>query len=229
MSHIDTNLDKINLQIHEALKNSKRGQQDVQIIAVTKTQSIHDMKTVLEYGINNVGENRVQEIIQKYPYFESNFIWHMIGHLQTNKIKSIIDKVELIHSVDSLKLAKSINKEAAKIGKIQNILLQVNISKEETKFGVLKEEVEGIIKEISLLPNIRLKGLMTIAPFVLNPEENRPIFRQLYEVFVDINCKNIDNITMDTLSMGMTNDFMVAIEEGSNMVRIGTAIFGQRE
>lgn len=229
MSVIYDNLNKINLNIQEALKDSGKNQNDVRIIAVTKTQPIESIKKVFDYGIKDIGENRVQEIIKKYPYFESDFTWHMIGHLQSNKIKYIIDKVELIHSVDSLKLAKQINKEAAKIKKVQNILLQVNISKEESKYGVLVEDIEDIIRSISLLSNVRLKGLMTIAPYVTNPEENRPIFRHLYEIYVDINSKNIDNITMDTLSMGMTNDYRVAIEEGSTMVRIGTAIFGERE
>ncbi|PKM95936.1 MAG: YggS family pyridoxal phosphate-dependent enzyme [Firmicutes bacterium HGW-Firmicutes-1] len=225
---INTNIDRIYKEIVEACHNSGRRQEDITLIAVTKTKPIEDMKQAQNYGIIHVGENKVQEIVNKYPYFKENFTWHMIGHLQTNKVKSIIDKVELIHSVDSIRLAQQINLEASKMDKVQNILVQVNIAEEESKFGVSKEVIETFIREIALLPNICIKGLMTVAPYVEDSEENRPIFREMFQVFVDINSKNIDNVTMDVLSMGMTNDFVVAIEEGSTMVRIGTAIFGER-
>lgn len=226
---IKANIEKINNKIVEACKISGRSQEDITLIAVTKTKPIEAMEETRSSGIIHVGENKVQEIINKYPYFKDDFKWHMIGHLQTNKIKPIIDKVELIHSVDSIKLAKHISLEASRIEKLQNILIQVNIADEDTKFGVNKSEVETIIREVALLPNICIKGLMTVAPYVEDPEENRPIFREMFQVFVDINSKNIDNVTMDVLSMGMTNDFMVAIEEGTTMVRIGTAIFGERD
>lgn len=226
---IETNLQSINHEIESACKRSNRTKEDVILIAVTKTKPIEDMKMALDAGIIHVGENKAQEICWKYPHFGSNFVWHMIGHLQTNKVKSIIDKVELIHSVDSIKLAETINNEAQKIGKVQNILIQVNAAEEETKFGISLDTVEDIIKALAKLPNIRIKGLMTVAPYVEDPEDNRLIFRQMFQVFVDINSKNIDNVLMETLSMGMTNDYSVAIEEGATMVRIGTAIFGQRE
>ena len=152
----------------------------------------------------------------------------MIGHLQTNKVKYIVDKVELIHSVDSIKLAKVISKEALKKNIIANILIEVNVANEETKFGIKIEEVEDFIKNISVLPNIKIRGLMTIAPFVKDSEQNRVHFRNLYKEFIDINSKNIDNVSMDVLSMGMTNDYEVAIEEGATIVRVGTGIFGVR-
>jgi len=226
---IKGNIQSINDQIESTCRKSGRKFDDVTLIAVTKTKPIVDMKMALEAGILHVGENKAQEIVSKYPQFKSDFIWHMIGHLQTNKIKSIIDKVDLIHSVDSYKLAEAINKEAEKIDKVQDILIQVNVAEEETKYGISMDEIESMVREIAKLPYIRIKGLMTVAPYVGDPEENRPIFRQMFQVFVDINSKNIDNVLMDTLSMGMTNDFTVAIEEGATMVRIGTAIFGQRD
>lgn len=226
---IKENIQSINDQIESTCRKSGRKFDDVTLIAVTKTKPIVDMKMALEAGILHVGENKAQEIVSKYPQFKAGFIWHMIGHLQTNKIKSIIDKVDLIHSVDSYKLAEMINKEAEKIDKVQDILIQINVAEEETKYGISMDEIESMVREIAKLPHIRIKGLMTVAPYVGDPEENRPIFRQMFQVFVDINSKNIDNVLMDTLSMGMTNDFTVAIEEGATMVRIGTAIFGQRD
>lgn len=152
----------------------------------------------------------------------------MIGHLQRNKVKYIVDKTELIHSVDSLRLAETINQEAAKKDVVSNILIEVNVAEEESKFGVKVEEVLPLIEKIALFPNIQIKGLMTIAPYVKNPEENRPIFRRLRKLSVDINAKNIDNVNVSILSMGMTNDYEVAIEEGATMVRVGTGIFGER-
>lgn len=226
---IEENIKYINNQIDLACQRSNRKREDITLIAVTKTKPIEDMKEALKCGIIHVGENKAQEITSKYSHFGSNFKWHMIGHLQTNKIKSIIDKVELIHSVDSFKLAGAINYEAEKIGKVQDILIQINIAEEETKFGIILNDVESLVREISNLSHIRIRGLMTVAPYVEDQEENRPIFRQMFQVFVDINSKNIDNVLMETLSMGMTNDYSVAIEEGATMVRIGTAIFGQRD
>ena len=170
----------------------------------------------------------MQEIRDKYEVLANKFIWHMIGHLQTNKVKYIIDKVSCIHSVDSIKLAKTINDEAIKKNIVVNILIQVNIADEETKYGITPNEVENFIKSINNFTNTRIKGLMTVAPFVDNPEDNRVVFRHLKEIYVDINQKNIDNVCLDVLSMGMTNDYMVAIEEGATMVRVGTAIFGKR-
>ncbi len=225
---IEKNLKNIREQMIEACNNSNRNISDITLIAVTKTKPVEMILKAIQAGSEHLGENKVQEIIDKYPEIAADVKWHMIGHLQTNKIKYIIDKVELIHSVDSLKLAQAIDKEAKKINKVQNILIQVNMAREESKFGIDKNDTENIICEISKLNNLRIKGLMTVAPFVENPEENRPIFKEMLQLYIDINSKNIDNVVMDTLSMGMTNDFAVAIEEGATMVRIGTAIFGHR-
>ena len=174
------------------------------------------------------GENKVQELVDKYENVSTPVNWHLIGHLQTNKVKYIVDKACLIHSVDSLKLAKEIEKEAVKKNVIANILVQVNVANEDSKFGLESGEVFDLVESISKLSNIKIKGLMTIAPFVENPEENRGYFRQLKQLSLDIKSKNIDNVDMSILSMGMTNDYEVAIEEGATMVRVGTGIFGER-
>ena len=162
-------------------------------------------------------------------FAQDDYEWHMIGHLQTNKIKYIIERAALIHSVDSYKLAEAVNKEAEKRNMTANILVQVNIADEASKFGLDKDEVEAMIRQISLLPNVKIKGLMTVPPFVENPEENRAHFRNMRQLFIDIKEKNIDNVDMNELSMGMTGDFEVAIEEGATMVRVGTGIFGERD
>ena len=171
----------------------------------------------------------MQELCEKEEHVSRPVHWHMIGHLQTNKVKYIIDKVVLIHSVDSVHLAKQIEKEAAKKNITAQILLQVNVAEEDTKFGMDTDEVLRMAEEISQFPHVHIRGLMTSAPFVEDPEENRCYFRKLHKLFVDIGEKNIDNVTMDILSMGMTNDYEVAIEEGATMVRVGTGIFGERD
>ena len=175
------------------------------------------------------GENKVQEIRDKYANISWPVRWHLIGHLQTNKIKYIVDKVALIHSVDSIKLAQAIDKEAAKHDvKEVPILIQVNFAHEDTKFGLNPEDVFDVVKEISALEHVKIKGLMQIAPFVDDPEDNRKYFRAMKQLSVDINNKNFDNVDMSILSMGMTNDYEIAVEEGATMVRVGTAIFGER-
>ena len=166
--------------------------------------------------------------MDKYDQLPSDVQWHMIGHLQRNKVKYIIDKVSMIHSVDSLRLAQTIEQEAAKKDLIMPVLLEVNVAEEESKFGIHKEETISLIRQIAALPHIQILGLMTIAPFVENPEDNRTYFRQIRQLSVDIDAQNIDNVRMDILSMGMTGDYMVAIEEGATMVRVGTGIFGER-
>ena len=171
----------------------------------------------------------MQEITAKYDALPDDIHWHMIGHLQTNKVKYIIDKVDLIHSVDSVKLAETIEKEAAKHNLTANILIEVNVAGELNKFGFKPEEVEAFVRAISGFSGIRVRGLMTSAPYVENPEDNRCYFRQLKQLCVDINAKNIDNINMDVLSMGMTNDYVIAVEEGATHIRVGTAIFGHRD
>lgn len=228
MSQIKENIQRIQEEILNSCIKSNRNPDSVTLIAVTKTKPVEDMQIAYDCGLHNFGENKVQEIQAKYPSFGDKPIWHMIGHLQTNKVKYIIDKVSLIHSVDSLNLAKVIDAQAKKHNKIQDILIQINVANEDTKFGITEEEVEPLIREIAKFENVKIRGLMTIAPYVVDSEQNRPIFRKMSQIFVDINQKNIDNVNMDTLSMGMTNDYQVAIEEGATMIRIGTAIFGDR-
>ncbi len=225
---IKENLDSVEQRITAACVRAGRSRDEVTLIAVSKTKPISMIQEVLDTGILDFGENKVQELTEKYDVFPTDLQWHLIGHLQSNKVKYIVDKVVLIHSVDSLKLAEQIEKEAAKKDMICNILIEVNIAREDTKFGVLAEDVESIIQEISKLKHIRVKGLMTIAPFVDNPEKNREHFRNLRQLNIDIKSKNIDNVTMDVLSMGMTGDYEVAIEEGATLIRVGTGIFGER-
>ena len=215
-------------KVWEACKRSKRAREEVTLIAVSKTKPVSMIQEAIKAGATVFGENKVQELCEKYEELPKHLHWHMIGHLQRNKVKYIVDKAELIHSVDSLRLAQEINKEAIKKELTVNILVEVNVAEEESKFGVGVEETEDLIREIAKLSNIKVQGLMTIAPYVENPEENRGVFRTLKKLAVDIKMKNIDNVRMDVLSMGMTGDYQVAIEEGATMVRVGTGIFGER-
>lgn len=223
------NLKEVERKITDACKRAERSRDDVTLIAVSKTKPVSMLKEVYDEGIRYFGENKVQELTEKYDELPSDIHWHMIGHLQRNKVKYIVDKVDLIHSVDSLRLAETIEQEAAKKNVVVNILLEVNVAEEDTKFGLKVDEVIPLIEQISNFSHIRVCGLMTIAPFVENPEENRNVFARLKKLSVDINQKNIDNIYVRELSMGMTNDYEVAIEEGATMVRVGTGIFGERE
>ncbi|HQE66825.1 MAG TPA: YggS family pyridoxal phosphate-dependent enzyme, partial [Bacillota bacterium] len=200
----------------------------ITIIAVTKTVDPDRMNYAIKCGIRNIGENKVQEIMAKYENIEENVNWHLIGHLQTNKVKYIIDKVALIHSVDSIGLAEEISKRAEKAGLVKDVLVQVNVAQEETKFGIEYDDTDSFVERLSGFSGIRVKGLMTIAPYYDDAELARPVFRQLKEKFDMLAAAGIPNINMKYLSMGMTNDYKVAIEEGSNMVRIGTGIFGAR-
>lgn len=227
--NIKENLDDIYSRIKFAAEKSGRTQDDIKLIAVTKTVDVDRIKDVYDYGILDLGENKVQELVEKYDKLDQSCKWHLIGHLQTNKVKYIIDKVQMIHSVDSLQLAKEIDMRAAKLGKKIDILLQVNVSGEESKFGISPDEVHEYVEIISRFRNISLRGMMTIAPYAQNAEDVRPIFKKLYNIYIDIKREKIDNNTMDFLSMGMSNDFEVAIEEGANIVRIGTSIFGKRD
>ena len=199
------------------------------MIAVSKTKPVDMLREAYEAGCRDFGENKVQEIMDKYEQLPSDIRWHMIGHLQRNKVKYIIDKVFLIHSVDSYRLACEISKEAVKRGIEVNILIEVNVAEEESKFGVYKDEAIELVEKIAVLPGICVKGLMTIAPYVENAEENRQYFVKLRQLSVDIMSKNIDNVSMGILSMGMTGDYMVALEEGATYVRVGTGIFGDRK
>lgn len=223
------NLQKIEKNIQEACKRANRAREEITLIAVSKTKPVSMLKDVYELGIRDFGENKVQELSEKYTQMPQDMNWHLIGHLQTNKVKQVIDKACLIHSVDSIRLAEAIEKEAAKKDIIVNILLEVNVAEEESKFGFNVDDVLSAIQQIATFQHIKIKGLMTIAPFVENPEENRSVFAQLKKLSVDIAVENIDNVSVDILSMGMTNDYQVAIEEGATMVRVGTGIFGERE
>lgn len=222
------NLDNVMKNIRTACEKSGRSVDDVTLIAVSKTKPLSDIEELVTYDVKEFGENKVQELTDKYENISTKVNWHLIGHLQTNKVKYIVDKACLIHSVDSVHLAEAINREAVKKGVICNILIQVNIAKEDTKFGIDAEEIYDFIDKIKDFENIKVKGLMTIAPFVENAEDNRIHFRNLYQLLLDIKSKSIDNIDMNILSMGMTNDYMIAIEEGATMVRVGTGIFGER-
>lgn len=222
------NLDIVRENIKRACDKAGRSYDEVTLIAVSKTKPLSDIETLMQYGETEFGENKVQELVDKYETISSPVHWHLIGHLQTNKVKYIVDKVSLIHSVDSVHLAKEIEKEAAKHNLIVDILIQVNIAHEDTKFGIDETAVYDLLNEIKDYPHIRVNGLMTIAPFVDNAEENRIHFRKMNQLLLDIKSKNIDNINMNILSMGMTNDYEVAIEEGATMVRVGTGIFGER-
>ena len=225
---IKENVAEVEARIQAACKLAGRRREEVTLIAVSKTKPVRDIYEVMETGIKDFGENKVQEMCDKMEMIQQPLNWHMIGHLQRNKVKYIVDKATLIHSVDSLRLAQQISQEAQKKSVESNILIEVNVAEEESKFGLSTAEVIQMVEEISKLPSVHIKGLMTVAPFTDNPEENRPYFRNLKQLAVDIAEKNIDNVTMSVLSMGMTGDYEVAIEEGATMVRVGTGIFGAR-
>lgn len=225
---IKENLESINAKITAAAEKSGRKREDILLLAVSKTVDVPRIKEAVDLGLVELGENKPQEINWKYFEIE-NVKWHQIGHLQTNKVKYIIDKVCLIHSVDSLKLAEEISKRAKAKDITMEVLVEINIAGEEAKHGVPLGEAEALAVEISRLDNVKVKGLMTVAPFVENPQDNRQYFCQMQKLFVDIRDKNYNNIDMKYLSMGMTNDYEVAIEEGANIVRIGTGLFGARD
>lgn len=222
------NLAIVEQNICTACEHAGRSRSEITLIAVSKTKPVAMLQEIYNTGQRHFGENKVQELCDKHESLPKDIKWHMIGHLQTNKVKYIVDKVALIHSVDSLHLAREIQKQAVKKDVVVSILIEVNIAEEESKFGIRKEETIELIRAVSELDHLKICGLMTIAPFVENPEDNRLYFRQIKELAVDITNQNIDNISMDILSMGMTGDYMVAIEEGATMVRVGTGIFGER-
>lgn len=225
---VTENYKYIKKQVEDTAIQCGRNPEDITLIAVSKTKPLSDIEELIQIGVEDFGENKVQELCDKYENVSKPVRFHQIGHLQTNKVKYIVDKAYLIHSVDSLKLAKELQKMAAKKQVTVQILIEVNVAREDSKYGLYTEEVIPFLEEISAYPNIHVNGLMTIAPFVENPEENRKYFRTLKQLSLDIISKNIDNIDMNVLSMGMTNDYKVAIEEGATMVRVGTAIFGAR-
>ncbi len=227
MSYIKENLISVDKQMKKAAEECNRHLSDVRLVAVTKTYGADLINEAIDNGVTDIGENRVQEIMEKYDAVKP-VRWHLIGHLQKNKIKYIIDKVELIHSVDSFELAKEIDKHAKKIDKVQRILLEVNVSGEESKFGIRPEECEDLCRRISELENVKIEGLMTIAPFVDDEKILEGVFSGLRNLAQDIKEKNIESVDMKELSMGMTNDFPLAIRQGATIIRVGTGIFGKR-
>ena len=228
MDFLETNLNEVRKNINEACVRCHRNPSEVTLIAVSKTKPVSMLQAVYDCAQRHFGENKVQEMCEKMEVLPEDIKWHMIGHLQTNKVKYIVGKTELIHSVDSLRLAEEIEKQAAKKDVIADILVEVNIANEESKFGIQKEETISLIRQIADFSHVRVRGLMTIAPYVEDPEENRIYFRGIRQLSVDIENENIDNVDMKVLSMGMTGDYQVAIEEGATLVRVGTGIFGER-
>ena len=223
------NLEQVEQNIERACKKAGRARSEVTLIAVSKTKPVEMIQEIYDAGCRDFGENKVQELCEKIEQLPNDIKWHMIGHLQRNKVKYIIDNhVSLIHSVDSYRLAEEINIQAKKKNVIVPILVEVNIAMEESKFGMSPEDAIALVEQIAELKNVKIEGLMTIAPYVVDAEENRLYFRKIKQLSVDIGNKNIDNVSMKILSMGMTGDYMVAIEEGATMVRVGTGIFGER-
>ena len=229
MDSIKQNLIDIQENIALAAHKSGRKPEDITLVGVTKTIPTKHIQEALTLGVTHFGENRVQELLPKYEFFgEKPPLWHMIGHLQSNKVKSIIDKVELIHSLDSLRLAEEINKRAAQHNLKADVLIEINIAEEDTKQGVTVENANILLEQMTQLPNICTRGLMCIAPYVENSEQNRIYFEKMHKLFIDIQSRCLHNVDMRFLSMGMTGDYEVAIEEGANIIRVGTGLFGDR-
>ncbi len=228
MKEISENIDYVKERIRLACEKVHRDLSEVTLVAVSKTKPVEDIEYAAAAGITCFGENKVQELTMKMDRLTGPFRWNMIGHLQKNKVKYIVGRVDLIHSVDSLELASKIQDESVKRQVHTDILIEVNVSGEESKFGVTPNELPGLVEKIAMFSNVHIRGLMTIAPFTENPEDNRQYFRNLRNLAVDIKSKSIDNVSMSVLSMGMTGDYEVAIEEGATMVRVGTGIFGER-
>lgn len=229
MSELLDRMHSVQERVKNACARAGRDEKSVCLIAVSKTKPVENITELYQDGQRVFGENKVQEMCAKREAAPDDIQWHMIGHLQRNKVKYMADFVTMIHSVDSLRLAETISKEAVKHNRVIPVLVEVNVAGEESKFGVAPEDALPLVREIAPLPGITVRGLMTIAPFVENPEDNRPVFKKLRELSVDIARENINNVTMCELSMGMTNDFEIAIEEGATFVRVGTAIFGARD
>ena len=225
---IRENLKTVQNEINAACSRANRDPSQVTLIAVSKTKPVPALREAYDAGVRDFGENKVQEIMDKLPQLPSDIRWHMIGHLQRNKVKYIIGKVAMIHSVDSLRLAEEISRESIRRGVETDILIEVNIAGEESKYGVSPAEAPELIEKIAKLSGIHVRGLMTIAPYTEVPEKNRPYFDKLTQLSVDIKGKNIDNVSMNVLSLGMTGDYSVALEEGATCIRVGTGIFGER-
>lgn len=225
---ISENLNTVQKNIEKAAEEAGRAPGEITLIAVSKTKPVSMIEEAYACGCRDFGENKVQELCDKYEVLPKDIRWHLIGHLQRNKVKYVVDKAYLIHSVDSLRLAEEIQKEAEKKQVDVDVLIEVNIAAEESKFGVSPGEAEDLIRAVSKLPNVHIKGLMTIAPVVEKPEDNAVHFHNLKQLSVDITEKNIDNVNMSVLSMGMTGDYEQAVKDGATYVRVGTGIFGER-
>ncbi len=223
---IRTNIGQVRDKIGKAAQRSGRDASAVTLIAVTKTHEEEAMREAVDAGITDIGENKAQEVRQKYPLLQRDVHWHFIGHLQRNKVKYVIDKVAMIHSVDSLSLAREISKRAERLDRVMPALVEVNVSGEKSKHGLVPDDVRSFLEEVKDLPGIRFQGLMTMAPYVEDPEQTRPVFRALRELQETLLSQGYQ---LEVLSMGMTNDFEVAVEEGATHVRVGTAIFGVRD
>ncbi|MFZ5648422.1 MAG: YggS family pyridoxal phosphate-dependent enzyme [Bacillota bacterium] len=226
-SVIRENIVELRGEIYSAAVKAGRNPADIEIVAVTKNVPVETISLAVEEGLLNLGENRVQELISKHHHFGQDVRWHLIGHLQTNKVKAVVGKTSLIHSLDSWRLAVEIDRRSGELGLVTDVLVQVNVSGEETKYGLNPEEVSDFIKDAAGLGGIAVRGLMTVAPYVDDPEEVRPVFRALRGLFGDLR-KRFPGVPMSYLSMGMTNDYRVAVEEGANILRVGTGIFGER-
>ena len=227
MSFLD-NLNYVNDKINKVNRCADFNNSDVTLVAVSKTHSAHEVKNAYDCGIRDFGENKVQELLEKQNVLPNDIRWHMIGHLQSNKVKYIAPFIHMIHSVDSLKLCKEIDKQAEKNNRVIPILLEVNISNEESKYGLDPNAVYEVLNSVSELKHISVKGLMTVAPFTDDEALIKEVFKKLRQLFLDIKTKKLDNVDMNVLSMGMSNDYLYAIEEGSNCVRIGSSLFGAR-
>lgn len=228
MNTIARNIDDIRSRIKAACLRSGRDPDSVQLIAVTKTIDAEQINIAVEAGLNILGENRVQEVLHKYEAIKGDVSWHLIGHLQTNKVRQIIDRVTLIHSLDSLHLANELQKRASLRNKPVQVLVEVNVGQEATKFGLSPDKVSEFLESLKDMDHIQVRGLMTVAPFLEDPEDDRMVFRRLKDLFEDLKKLNLPNVQMEHLSMGMTHDFEIAVEEGATMVRVGTGIFGTR-
>lgn len=225
---VKENIRKVKENMKNACLKAGRTPEDTTLIAVTKTKPFEMLMEAYDAGVRDFGENKVQDLMAKFELAPKDSRFHMIGHLQKNKVKYLIGNVYLIHGVDSYELAEVIDKESKKKNVVTNILVEVNVAGEESKFGTSSKDAKEVVKKIASLPNVKVKGLMTIAPYVVDPEENRQYFVELRNLLIDMRDENIDNNSMDILSMGMTNDYMVAVEEGATYVRVGTGIFGER-
>lgn len=223
------NIKEIQHNIKLAAEKSERKAEDILLLAVTKTVAPERIREALNCGIKSIGENKAQELVSKYEVLGKGLDYHFIGHLQSNKVKYIADKVSLIHSVDSFSLAEEINRQAIKLNKEIDILIEINIGGEISKSGIKPDETEELLSKISALKAVKVKGLMTIPPFSQNLNQTRQYFKRMFQLFIDIRGKKLDNVSMDFLSMGMSMDYTLAIEEGSNIVRIGSSIFGERK